>query len=87
MEPHGTFFFRIHYLSVKWIDPFDQEQLNIVNKKYAVRRMEDEELYQNIKRRFTEEIKSIGDEMEKVDLKLSSNDNFIHYSIKLLNPM
>jgi site-specific DNA recombinase len=60
-----------------------KEAMYKVEERFALGVIDDGDLYKRIKNKFLIEIEGIETELQKVDLKLSNQDNFIHYSIKL----
>ena len=54
-----------------------------MEERFALGLTDDETVYKRIKSKFLVEIDGIETELRKVDIKLSNQDNFIHYSIKL----
>jgi site-specific DNA recombinase len=60
-----------------------KEKLNTLEERYAMGEFEDKEVYERLKTRFRNEINGINNEISKVDLKLSNQDNFVNYSVKL----
>ena len=60
-----------------------QDNLFKVQERYALGKIEDDEVYKRITAKFNEEISHINNELKKTELKLSNLDNFVHYSVKL----